>query len=92
MFFKWRISIRNVWWDRKELDIADQSGPSGTSVINRYQIARAVTLGGTIGLSQQVAQFVTGGSVLELSCRRIVDQDADRIRTAVRRRNLSRSN
>jgi hypothetical protein len=54
----------DVWWDGKLLDIADQSGTSGASIINRYEIAGDVTLAGTIDLSQQVAQFVTGDSIL----------------------------
>ncbi|HEY1428424.1 MAG TPA: hypothetical protein VGF18_02550, partial [Candidatus Tumulicola sp.] len=54
----------DVWWDGKHLDIADQSGPSGATVLNQYQTRGGIQLLGTIALSQQVAQFVTGSSLL----------------------------
>jgi hypothetical protein len=54
-----------VWWDGKALDIADQAGPSGSTVVNQYSVtSRGIGLLGTISLSQQVAQFVTGDGML----------------------------
>jgi hypothetical protein len=55
----------DVWWDGKLLDIADLGGSSGTTIVNQYTIASGrASLHGTVSLAQQVAQFVTGDSLL----------------------------
>jgi hypothetical protein len=55
----------DVWWDGKNLDVADQDGPSGTTAISQYADAgHQISLVGTVSLSEQVTQFVTGSSLL----------------------------
>jgi hypothetical protein len=55
----------DVWWDGKLLDVADQDGPSGTSALSQYSVSgQGIALSGSVNLSQEVAQFVTGDSLL----------------------------
>jgi hypothetical protein len=55
----------DVWWDGRHLDVADEAGPSGTTAISQYVDAgHQISLVGTVSLSLQATQFVTGASLL----------------------------
>jgi hypothetical protein len=55
----------DVWWDGKNLDVADQDGPSSTTAISQYADGgHQISLVGSVSLSEQATQFVTGSSLL----------------------------
>jgi hypothetical protein len=55
----------DVWWDGNHLDVADQDGPSGTTAISQYvDRGHRISLVGSLSLSLQATQFVTGSSLL----------------------------